>query len=145
MFEYSEHRSYFGSAIAPRLNKNARFIGPVGGDRKANLLAGARCLLVPSLVPETSSLVAMEALASGTPVIALRSGALEEIVSDGRTGFLVNSAEQMAEAIARVDSIDPRICRRDAEHRFSAERMATEYLELYQSVVSASAPELQAA
>jgi glycosyltransferase involved in cell wall biosynthesis len=136
VFDYPEHREYFETQIRPRLNENTRFIGSIGGARKSHLLAGAKCLLVPSLAPETSSLVAMEAMASGTPVIASRTGALEEIVNHGKTGFLVRSAEEMSEAIARVDSIPPDVCRREAEQRFSAETMCAEYLNLYRSVLS---------
>jgi glycosyltransferase involved in cell wall biosynthesis len=146
VFEYAEHRKYFDSMIAPRLNERVRFIGPVGGKRKCDLLAGARCLLIPSLVDETSSLAAMEAMAAGTPVIAWRSGALTEIVADGRTGFLVSSVEEMSDAIARVESIDRKECRREAEERFDAWRMFSRYRSLYESVANmASQPELQAA
>ncbi len=146
VFAYPEHQSYFDSMIRPRLGRNARFIGAVGGERKAHLLAGAQCLLAPSLVPETSSLVAMEAIASGTPVIAWCSGALPEIVNDGRTGFLVNSVEQMADSISRVESIDPNYCRVEAERRFSSERMIAEYLNLYHSILAcANMPEVEAA
>ncbi|MDB5173667.1 MAG: glycosyltransferase family 4 protein, partial [Phycisphaerales bacterium] len=90
VFPYAEHERYFREQIVPRLSRTARFIGPVGPHRKRRLLAAARCLLVPSVAPETSSLVAMEALAAGMPVIALRSGALPDIVEHGVTGFLVN-------------------------------------------------------
>jgi glycosyltransferase involved in cell wall biosynthesis len=146
VFHYPEHHEYFETQVRPRLSQSARFIGPVGGARKSQLLAGAKCLLVPSLAPETSSLVAMEALASGTPVIASRVGALEEIVNHGKTGFLVRSAEEMPDAIALADSISPDVCRREAEQRFSAETMSAEYLNLYRSVLaSAKLPELQAA
>jgi glycosyltransferase involved in cell wall biosynthesis len=146
VFDYPEHREYFETQIRPRLNQNARFIGPVRGARKSYLLAGAKCLLVPSLAPETSSLVAMEAIASGTPVIAPRIGALEEIINHGKTGFLVRSVEEMPDAIARADSISPEVCRREAEQRFSAENMSVEYLNLYRSVLSSPrVPELQAA
>src|SRR5258708_21447005 len=136
VFDYPEHREYFETQIRPRLSQNARFIGSVGGARKSHLLAGAKCLLVPSLAPETSSLVAMEAIASGTPVIASRVGALEEIVSHGKTGFLVRSVEEMPDAIALADSISPDVCRREAEQRFSAETMSAEYLNLYRSVLA---------
>ena len=136
VFDYSEHREYFDSMILPRLNKRVRFVGLVGGARKANLLAGARCLLVPSLAPETSSLVAMEAMASGTPVVAFRSGALTGIVADRRTGFLVDDAEEMADAIAECDSIAPKACRMEAEDRFSSARMFAEYLDLYRTSMS---------
>jgi glycosyltransferase involved in cell wall biosynthesis len=136
VFEYPEHRNYFESTVRPRLNTRVRFIGPVGGDRKADLLAGAHCLLIPSLAPETSSLVAMEAMASGTPVIAFRNGALPEIVSERHTGFLVGNAEEMACMISRAASISPRDCRDEAAKRFSASRMFDQYLELYQSVLN---------
>jgi glycosyltransferase involved in cell wall biosynthesis len=132
VFGYQEHRDYFAREIAPRLDRRLRFIGPVDFRRKRRLLAGARCLLVPSLAPETSSLVAMEALAAGTPVIAFKSGALPDIVDHGRTGFLVSSASEMADAIAAADRIDPEACRAAAHERFSAERMIAEYFALYE-------------
>jgi glycosyltransferase involved in cell wall biosynthesis len=134
VFDYSEHRDYFDSMIRPRLNKRIRFVGLVGGARKANLLAGARCLLVPSLAPETSSLVAMEAMASGTAVVAFPSGALREVVAHRRTGFLVNDAEEMSDAIPKCDSIAPEVCRKEAELKFSSVRMFSEYLDLYRTV-----------
>jgi len=139
VFDYSEHRDYFDSMIRPRLNERIRFVGLVGGSRKANLLAGARCLLVPSLAPETSSLVAMEAMASGTPVVAFPSGALSEVVSHRRTGFLVNDAEEMADAIFKCDSIASKVCRDEAEQRFSSTRMFAEYLDLYRSAMGSEA------
>jgi len=134
LFEYPEHRAYFDAMVRPRLNRRIRFIGRVGGRGKAALLAGARCLLIPSLAPETSSLTAMEAMASGTPVVAFRTGALPEIVSSGDTGFLVNDVEEMAEAIRRADGIDSRLCRSEAERRFSSASMFAAYLELYRAV-----------
>jgi glycosyltransferase involved in cell wall biosynthesis len=146
VFEYPEHREYFDSMIAPRLNDQVRFIGPVGGKHKRDLLAGAKSLLIPSQVNETSSLAAMEAIAAGTPVVAWRSGALPEIVSDGRTGFLVSSVDEMAEAINHVPCIDRQECRKEAEERFDARSMFSRYLSLYESVANmASEAELQAA
>jgi glycosyltransferase involved in cell wall biosynthesis len=136
VFGYPEHLDYFDSMIRPRLNTHIRFVGLVGGERKANLMAGARCLLVSSLAPETSSLVAMEALASGTPVVAFPNGALNEIVVPQQTGFLVNNAEEMADAIGEVDSLSPSACRREAEERFSSAQMFAQYLDLYRSVRS---------
>jgi glycosyltransferase involved in cell wall biosynthesis len=133
-FGYEEHERYFHHEILPRLDGRRRFIGPASFERKRRLLAAARCLLVPSLCPETSSLVAMEALASGTPVIAFPNGALAEIVEHGRTGFLVRDEREMTEAIAAVGAIDPAICRQEACRRFSAHRTIEAYMRLYEDL-----------
>lgn len=131
---YPAHRDYFEHEVRPALDERRRFIGPIGFSRKRRLLSAARCLLVPSLAPETSSLVAREALACGTPVVAFPNGALAETIEHGRTGFLVNSVEEMAEAIAAVDRIDPEDCRAVARERFSLERMTARYFELYEQL-----------
>jgi glycosyltransferase involved in cell wall biosynthesis len=132
---YPEHRAYFEEMIRPHLSQKIRFLGPVSGRNKHALLAGARALLIPSMVLETSSLSAMEALACATPVVAFRRGALMEIVEHGKTGFLVDSVEQMAEAVLAIDQIDPAQCHEAASTRFSAQRMYEQYLELYLAMV----------
>jgi glycosyltransferase involved in cell wall biosynthesis len=134
VYRYEDHRAYFEDEIVPRLDLERCFEGPVAPAAKARLLAGARCLLVPSLVAETSSLVAMEALAAGTPVVAFKAGALTDIVEDGVTGFLVDDVDAMADAIGRVDRLDPETCRRTARRRFSAERMTARYLQRYREL-----------
>lgn len=135
VFAYREHKAYFEQEIRPRLSARVRFVGAVGGEHKADLLAGAKCLLIASQAQETSSLVAMEALASGTPVIAWRSGALPEVVAHGRTGWLVSSVEEMAAAIGRVELLSSVRCRREAERRFSSERMVGDYFSLYRGLI----------
>jgi len=127
---------YFDQEIRPRFKNGHRFLGQVGLRRKQHLLAGAKCVLIPSLAPETSSLVAMEAMACGTPVVAFPSGALPDLIDHGRTGFLVQDVKEMAEAIQATDTLDPATCRREAENRFSADRMFEQYLQLYQDVTS---------
>jgi glycosyltransferase involved in cell wall biosynthesis len=82
-------------------------------------------------VPETSSLVAREAIACGTPVIAFPAGALPETVDHGRTGFLVPDVAAMAEAIGAASRLDRDLCRRIARERFSLERMIACYFALY--------------
>lgn len=139
VFPYPDHEAYFANEIAPRLDAERRFIGPADLFRKTDLLARARCVLIPSTVAETSSLVAMEAAASGTPVIAFRSGALPEVVQHEQTGFIVNDVDEMAEAIGRVEEIDSRFCRRHAEERFSATTMFDRYLCLYQGLLQGDA------
>lgn len=136
VFPYPEHRRYLDEEVRPRLDARRRWIGAVAGEEKRRMLAEARCLLVPSTAPETSSLVAMEALASGTPVIAYRSGALPEIVEDGATGFIVDGVRTMADAIGRVDAIDRTRCRAEAERRFDTRRTAAEYLALYERLAA---------
>jgi len=145
VFDYPEHREYFETMIRPRFGRTVIFLGSVGGRRKAHLLAGAKCLLIPSQARETSSLIAMEAMASGTPVIAWRSGALPEIVNESRTGFLVSSVEEMARAIAHVSDLTGAHCRREAEAKFSSERMISSYLDLYNELAVPNLAELQAA
>src|SRR5690606_27482152 len=120
VYPYEEHLRYFERDVAPLLGGERRYLGPVCGGRKAELLARARCLLVTSQVDETSSLVALEALASGTPVVGFRRGALPELVESGVTGFLVDSEEEMAEAILWADRLHPADCRRAAEVRGSS-------------------------
>jgi glycosyltransferase involved in cell wall biosynthesis len=133
-FRYEAHEAYFAHEIAARLDRGRRFIGPIGLARKRRLLTAARCLLVPSLAPETSSLVAMEALACGTPVIAFPSGALPDIVEHGRTGFIVGNEQEMAEAIHAAAAIEPEICREAARERFSLERTVERYFALYRQL-----------
>lgn len=136
IFRYEAHESYFKDEIAPRLDRLRRFIGPIGFRRKRRLLSSARCLLAPSLAPETSSLVAMESLACGTPVIAFRTGALADIVEDGKTGFLVDDEREMAEAIPAARSLDRDLCRQVARERFSQLDMIQKYFSAYEGLVT---------
>jgi glycosyltransferase involved in cell wall biosynthesis len=139
VFPYPYHQAYFDEQIRPRLGREARFLGPIGFSRKRRLLSAAHCLLVPSLVAETGSLVAMEALACGTPVVAFPAGALAGIVEPGVTGFLVKDAQEMAEAIAAAGTIDPERCREVARARFSLGHMVERYLAVYERL-AATAP-----
>jgi glycosyltransferase involved in cell wall biosynthesis len=132
IFPYTDHERYFAEEIRPRLDVRRVFIGAVGFDAKRELLQWARCLLAPSLIEETSSLVAMEALACGTPVVGFRRGALAQIVDNGLTGMLVDNVDEMAAAIARADAFDAKVCAEAARRRFSAARMARDYLAAYQ-------------
>ena len=139
VFPYRAHENYYRREIVPLLRDGNFFLGPLVPDRRNQLLHAAKCLLLPTLAPETSSLVAMEAFAVGTPVIAWPSGAIPEIVEDGVTGFLVESVEAMADAIRRVDQLDRRACRAVAESRFSRERMIRDYFGLYEKCIRRSA------
>ena len=131
VYPYPSHQGYFEAQVAPLLDRHRRLLGPLDFNRKRRLLAGARCLLAPSTAAETSSLVAMEALACGAPVIAFPSGALADMIEHGRTGFLVNSAAEMAEAIGHAAAIDPETCRAVARERFDARATIDAYLGRY--------------
>ena len=135
VYPYQAHQDHFAEQIEPRLGPGVRFLGGIDFTRKRRLLSAAHCLLVPSLVAETSSLVAIEALACGTPVVAFPAGALAEIVEPGITGFLVNDAREMAEAIHRTDVLDRERCREVARRRYSLDRMVETYFAAYRHLL----------
>ncbi|MGH8111282.1 MAG: glycosyltransferase [Rhodanobacteraceae bacterium] len=136
LLPWPAHLAYFSHVLEPLLDARHRLVGAMVGPRKQKLLAAARCVLIPSRAPETSSLVAMEALAAGTPVIAYANGALANVIEDGVTGWLVHDVAGMAAAIERVDSIDPRACVRAARERCGLARMLDGYLALYARLIA---------
>lgn len=140
VFPYEEHEAYFREEVEPRLGPRARFLGPLDRLRTRDALATAACVAVPSTVPETSSLAAMEALACGTPVVAFRTPALAELVEDGLTGFLIDTVDEMAEAFRCVPALSRRGCRRAAETRCAAEAMIAGYLDLYRALAAGFPP-----
>lgn len=135
LFPYPDHQRYFEQEILPLLDRKRRWLGPIGFARKRRLLGAARCVVIPSLENETSSLVLREAFAAGTPVVAFRRGALVEAIDDGRTGFLVESIAELAAAMRSVAALDGEACRANARERFSLERMVGGYLALYREVI----------
>jgi glycosyltransferase involved in cell wall biosynthesis len=137
VFPYDAHRRYFEEEVKPRLDARRRFIGPVGFARKRRLLTAARCLLVPSLAPETSSLVAREALACGTPVVGYPRGELPATIEHGRTGFLTDTVEGMADAIHGAVRLRPEECRAVARERFCLAAMIQRYFQVYASLAGA--------
>jgi glycosyltransferase involved in cell wall biosynthesis len=145
IYPFRYHQDYFDREIRPHLTRrlHVRFVDTPLREQKLDLLCHARALLLTSTAEETSSLVAMEAMACGTPVIAFRRGAFPEVVADGETGFVVESLEEMSQALREVDRISADACRTRVERHFSAARMAQDYQELYRRVLM-SAKELAA-
>lgn len=139
VYPFSYHQRYYNEKVRPHLGGDDPaicFLETPTLSTKLELLSKARALLVPSLVDETSSLVAMEAMACGTPVIALRRGAIPEVVVDGVTGLLCDNAQEMAEAVAHATTINPFACRAHVEDHHSASRMADDYERLYDQILA---------
>lgn len=133
---FRDHQRYFSECVQPLLDEQRQYVGPVDLEHKRTLLAQALALLIPSLVAETSSLVAMEAISSGTPVIGFRSGALPEVISHGVSGFIVDGQQEMVAAVQRISEISAKTCREIARQRFDSERMVQDYIKLYESLVT---------
>jgi glycosyltransferase involved in cell wall biosynthesis len=131
-------RSYFDRVVVPMLaaaGEMVEFLGEVGGERKDELLGGARALLVPSDAPEASGMAVVEALACGTPVVAWRQSAVAELVLPGETGFVVEDLDRAVAAVRSAAGLDRGACRAWFEARYTAARMAASYVELYERLV----------
>jgi glycosyltransferase involved in cell wall biosynthesis len=127
---------YFREHVKPLVDGNTvEYVGYVAGADRDRLLGGAKALLYPIQYPEAFGLVLVEANLCGTPVAAMRLGAVPEIVEEGVTGFAVNKEQELPEACARCFSLDRALIRKRAEQRFSAERMALEYVRVYQRLL----------
>jgi glycosyltransferase involved in cell wall biosynthesis len=127
----TEERRFFDQVIRPLLGPDVDYMGEVTNETKLTLVAGARAVLFPISWPEPFGLVMVEAAAAGTPVIAFRNGSSPEVVEDGRSGFVVDSLEEMMSAVERIEEIDPSECRAVAEERFDVPRMVAEYETAY--------------
>ncbi len=132
---------YFERQIRPLLGlPHVEYVGEITETEKSDFLGGAEALLFPIDWPEPFGLVLIEALACGTPVVAYDEGSVAEIVEEGVTGFLVQGVSEAVAAVNRVPSIDRAACRRSFEDRFTAGRMARDYVEIYERVISRSQP-----
>ena len=128
-----ENREYFTREIEPQIdNVKIRYIGPVNDEQKNSFLSKAKALLFPIEWEEPFGIVMIEAMACGTPVIALRRGAVPEVISDGVDGFVCDSVEQMITAVSRLDELDRRSCRTKVETYFSDDVIVSQYLSLYE-------------
>jgi glycosyltransferase involved in cell wall biosynthesis len=126
---------YFCSTIEPLLGPDADLIGEISDDAKSVYLSGAKALLMPIDWPEPFGLVMIEAMACGTPVIAFNHGSVPEVLEDGVTGFIVNTEAEAIAALKRVGELDRKLIRARFEQRFTARRMAEDYLATYESLI----------
>ena len=126
-------RDYFREVVQPLCQKSplVEYVGEVGGDTKDAFLGEAYALLFPIDWPEPFGLVMIEAMACGTPVIAYPRGAVPEVLEDGVTGWIVEGMEEAVQAVGRVPALSRTRCRQVFEARFSASRMAQDYLRIY--------------
>jgi len=118
----------------PTFSKGIKYVGEVDGEKKAQLLANARCLWMPALWDEPFGLTNIEALFSGTPVLGTRRGALPEILTP-EVGALCDTLDEMVEASKTIDTRDPAACRAHAERYFTHLVMAEEYLRVYRHLI----------
>jgi glycosyltransferase involved in cell wall biosynthesis len=122
----------------PSVLRSIRYVGEVGGARKAALLAGARCLWMPALWDEPFGITLIEALASGTPVVGTRRGSLPEVISS-EVGALGDSVDELVALRDRLDRIDPAACRDRVERHFTHHVMAEEYLRMFREFLATGA------
>jgi glycosyltransferase involved in cell wall biosynthesis len=127
-------QAYWEEIVRPMVDahRNVEFLGEIGDQDKAKLLGAAAALLFPVDWPEPFGLVVIEAMACGTPVIAFRRGSVAEVVEDGTSGFIVDTIEEAVIAVQRIGSLDRAKIRAKFEQRFTVERMAHDYLDIYQ-------------
>jgi glycogen debranching enzyme/glycosyltransferase involved in cell wall biosynthesis len=131
-------QAYWDDIIEPLVQRHAcvNYIGEINEQQKADLLGNALGLLFPIDWPEPFGLVMIEAMACGTPIIAFRSGAVGEIIDHGITGFIVDDVTGAVEAVSRTKTLDRNKVRQEFEKRFTVERMARDYLDIYRSLAS---------
>jgi glycosyltransferase involved in cell wall biosynthesis len=132
----SADKAYWEEVVAPlvRAHKTVEFVGEISERQKAEFLGNALALLFPIDWPEPFGLVMIESMACGTPVIAFRSGSVPEVVDDGISGLIVNTVDEAVAAVGRVAEVDRTKVRARFEERFTADRMAQEYLSIYRSL-----------
>jgi glycosyltransferase involved in cell wall biosynthesis len=129
--------SYYRERIQPLVDgRSVEYAGFVTGAERDRLLGGARALIYPIQYPEAFGLVLVEAMLCGTPIAAMRLGAVPELVEEGVTGFTAANREEFAATVPKCFGLDRSRIRQHAAERFSAERMAREYAEFYTRIVA---------
>ena len=129
-------KDYFETVVEPLLRPFVEFVGEIGEGEKEEFLSNAYALLFPIDWPEPFGLVIIEAMACGTPVIAYCGGAVPEVMEEGHTGFIVEGLEDAVDAVRRVPELSRKRCREVFDHRFTAERMAHDYLQVYERLIN---------
>lgn len=135
-------REYFDREIAPLMTgSHVEYAGEIGEADKAAFLGGARALLFPIDWEEPFGLVMIEAMACGTPVIAFRRGSVPEVIDEGVSGFIVSSVDEAVEAVGKSATLSRARCRETFDRRFTAARMARDYVSVYHRLLAARRPD----
>lgn len=138
-------QAYFDTVIQPLLRlPHVEFIGEIDESRKSAFLGAAAALLFPIAWPEPFGLAMIEAMACATPVIAMRRGSVPEIIEDGVNGYVVDTEAEAIDAVRRLPALNRDRVRQRFEERFTARRMADDYMGLYQQLIAAHAPRQRA-
>jgi glycosyltransferase involved in cell wall biosynthesis len=133
-------QAYFRAEIEPRLGKDVRFVGEADMRIKQELAGRAHCLMFPICWDEPFGMVMIEAMACGTPVVALNRGSVSEVISDGVTGFILDDAADLPAAIRKADDLDPAACRSHVERNFNVTVMAEGYERVYANAAAGGVP-----
>jgi glycosyltransferase involved in cell wall biosynthesis len=128
-------QAYFNEQVRPLLTENDHVFGQADAVSKRKLLAGARCLLFPIQWEEPFGMVMIEAMACGTPVVALRGGAVPEVVVDGVTGVVCERPEDLPAAIEKAQTLDPAACRRHVAAHFGVGQFGSGYERIYRTMI----------
>jgi len=129
-------RNYFEAEIEPLMSHPlVEYVGEITDEEKNDFLGDALALVCPYDWPEPFGLVLIEALSCGTPVVAYRRGSIPEILDNGRTGFICETLDEMVSAVRQLSTINREDCRQSFEDRFTSERMALDYLNIYRQMV----------
>lgn len=131
-----QDEAYYRRSIEPFLNKSdVVYVGSVGPTERNRLLGNANALLHPILFNEPFGLSIIESMACGTPVIAFNKGSMGELIENGQNGFLVNTVDEAIDRVAHIKDIDRAFCRSHIERNFTVERMAKEYIKVYETIL----------
>lgn len=133
-------KKYFAEQVKALMTEDCELISDISLEEKAEIYANAKCTLFPTQWPEPFNQGMIESMASGTPVVAIKDGAVPEIIIDGETGYLVNNdASEICEAVKRIEKIDPKKCRQHVVNNFSVEAMVKNYESAYELICNKAA------
>ncbi len=136
---YEDHKEYFEQYVKPHLNDKILYLGFMEQAQLVKYYQKAKAFLMPIQWEEPFGLAMIESMACGTPVIGLHRGSIPEVVADGKTGFVVNTVHDMADAVGKIDRIKRHDCRKHVENYFSTKRMVDAYEAAFQAIITQEA------